>query len=141
MKILLAVDGSTYTKKMLVYLVQNRDMFATHNQSHTLLTVLPPLPVRVRNALSKEQLLQYQAEETDKVLEPVLTWLARHDIRPQVLSRVGDPGSTIAAVAREEKFGLVIMGSHGQGALGNLLMGSVATRVLAECEVPVLLVR
>ena len=141
MKILLAVDGSSYTKKMLVYLVQHRDMFVAPNQSHTLLTVLPPLPVRVRNALSKEQLLQYQAEETDKVLEPVLTWLARHDIRPQVLSRVGDPGSTIAAVAREEKFGLVIMGSHGHGALGNLLMGSVATRVLAECEVPVLLVR
>ena len=108
MKILLAVDGSSYTKKMLVYLVQHRDMFVAPNQSHTLLTVLPPLPVRVRNALSKEQLLQYQAEETDKVLEPVLTWLARHDIRPQVLSRVGDPGSTIAAVAREEKFGLVI---------------------------------
>ena len=141
MKILLAVDGSSYTKKMLVYLVQHRDMFVAPNQSHTLLTVLPPLPVRVRNALSKEQLLQYQAEETDKVLEPVLTWLARHDIRPQVLSRVGDPGSTIAAVAREEKYDLVIMGSHGQGALGNLLMGSVATRVLAECEVPVLLVR
>ena len=141
MKILLAVDGSTYTKKMLVYLVQNRDMFATHNQSHTLLTVLPALPARVRNALSKEQLLQYQAEETDKVLEPVLTYLARHDIRPHVLSRVGDPGSTIAEIARKEKFGMVIMGSHGQGALGNLLMGSVATRVLAECEVPVLLVR
>ena len=126
---------------MLVYLVQHRDMFVAPNQSHTLLTVLPPLPVRVRNALSKEQLLQYQAEETDKVLEPVLTWLARHDIRPQVLSRVGDPGSTIAAVAREEKFGLVIMGSHGQSALGNLVMGSVATEVLARCKVPVLLVR
>ena len=141
MKILLAVDGSSYTKKMLVYLVQHRDMFVAPNQSHTLLTVLPPLPVRVRNALSKEQLLQYQAEETDKVLEPVLTWLARHDIRPQVLSRVGDPGSTIAAVAREEKFGLVIMGSHGHSALTNLVMGSVATQVLAHCQVPVLLVR
>ena len=141
MKILLAVDGSSYTKKMLVYLVQHRDMFVAPNQSHTLLTVLPPLPVRVRNALSKEQLLQYQAEETDKVLEPVLTWLARHDIRPQVLSRVGDPGSTIAAVAREEKFGLVIMGSHGHNALGNLVLGSVATKVLADCKTPVLLIR
>jgi nucleotide-binding universal stress UspA family protein len=33
------------------------------------------------------------------------------------------------------------MGSHGHGALTNLVMGSVATRVLAHCSVPVLLVR
>jgi nucleotide-binding universal stress UspA family protein len=33
------------------------------------------------------------------------------------------------------------MGSHGHGTLGNLVMGSVATQVLAGCKVPVLLVR
>jgi nucleotide-binding universal stress UspA family protein len=35
----------------------------------------------------------------------------------------------------------VMMGTHGHGPLGNLVMGSVATKVLASCEVPVLLVR
>ncbi|HWS05017.1 MAG TPA: universal stress protein, partial [Burkholderiaceae bacterium] len=39
------------------------------------------------------------------------------------------------------KFDLVIMGSHGHSALANLVMGSVATQVLAHCHVPVLLVR
>ena len=33
------------------------------------------------------------------------------------------------------------MGSRGHGALGGLVMGSVATRVLAHCQTPVLLVR
>jgi nucleotide-binding universal stress UspA family protein len=33
------------------------------------------------------------------------------------------------------------MGSHGHGTLGNLILGSVATKVLANCEVPVLIVR
>ena len=32
------------------------------------------------------------------------------------------------------------MGSHGYGALGNLVMGSVATQVLANSKAPVLLV-
>jgi nucleotide-binding universal stress UspA family protein len=36
---------------------------------------------------------------------------------------------------------MVVMGSHGHGALGALLMGSAAQRVLAKCSVPVLLVR
>jgi nucleotide-binding universal stress UspA family protein len=33
------------------------------------------------------------------------------------------------------------MGSHGHGTLGNLVMGSVATKVLAQSKVPLLLVR
>jgi len=33
------------------------------------------------------------------------------------------------------------MGSHGHGSVGNLVMGSVATKALAACKVPVLLVR
>jgi len=36
---------------------------------------------------------------------------------------------------------LVMMGSHGHGALANLVTGSVATKVLALSKVPVLLVR
>jgi nucleotide-binding universal stress UspA family protein len=54
---------------------------------------------------------------------------------------VGHAGETIAKAAESGKFDMLIMGSHGHGALGNLVMGSVATQVLAKCDVPVLLVR
>jgi nucleotide-binding universal stress UspA family protein len=50
-------------------------------------------------------------------------------------------GEVIAKTAESGKFDLVIMGSHGHSAIGNLVMGSVATQVLAHCKVPVLLVR
>jgi nucleotide-binding universal stress UspA family protein len=53
----------------------------------------------------------------------------------------GPAGDNVAAAAEKQKFDLVIMGSHGQGTLGNLVMGSVAGKVLAHCKVPVLLVR
>ena len=36
---------------------------------------------------------------------------------------------------------LIVMGSHGHGALVNLVVGSVATEVLAGCKTPVLIVR
>ena len=52
-----------------------------------------------------------------------------------------DIADTIAATASEGSFDLLMMGSHGHGTLGNLVMGSVATRVLAHCQTPVLLVR
>jgi nucleotide-binding universal stress UspA family protein len=44
-------------------------------------------------------------------------------------------------VATSGKFDLVLMGSRGHSRLMNLVLGSVATQVLAGCGVPVLLIR
>ena len=54
---------------------------------------------------------------------------------------MGSAGELIAKTAHAGKFDLVMMGSHGHSALGNLVMGSVATKVIAQCGVPVMLVR
>ncbi len=140
MKILLAVDGSEYTKKMLAYLATHEGLFGTDN-NYTILTVQPALPSRARAAVGKEIVDQYYAEESEKVLGPVSKFLARHGIDAKSSWKVGHAGETIAKVADSGKFDLVVMGSHGHGALGNLVMGSVATQVLAHCGVPVLLVR
>jgi nucleotide-binding universal stress UspA family protein len=44
-------------------------------------------------------------------------------------------------VADTGKFDMLVMGSHGHGVFGNLVMGSVATQVLSQSKVPVLMVR
>ena len=48
MKILLAVDGSAFTKKMLAYLTTHEELFGSHNDItlFTVQTPLPPRPVR-----------------------------------------------------------------------------------------------
>ena len=140
MKILLAVDGSSYTKKMLAYLTTNLDMFAGDND-YTVLTVQGTLPPRARAAVGKEVVDTYYAEEAAKVLEPVIKYLQRHELKVKSLSKIGNAGETIAKTAASGKFDMVIMGSRGHGALGSLVMGSVATKVLANCDTPVLLVR
>ena len=38
-------------------------------------------------------------------------------------------------------YDLIVMGSHGHGAIANLVLGSVANKVVALSKVPVLLVR
>ena len=99
------------------------------------------LPPRARAAVGKEVVDQYYAEEAAKVLDPVVKFLGRHDLKVKSLSKVGNAGETIAKTAESGKFDMIIMGSRGHGALGSLVMGSVATKVLASCQVPVLLVR
>lgn len=42
---------------------------------------------------------------------------------------------------QQEQAGLIVMGSHGRGWWGRLVLGSVARSVLRQAEVPVLLVR
>ena len=140
MKILLAVDGSAYTKKMLAYVATHDELFAASND-FTLITVQAPLPPRARAAVGAEIANQYHADEAAKVTGPVVKFLKRHGVEAKVVSKVGSAGELIAKTAHAGKFDLVMMGSHGHSALGNLVMGSVATRVLAECKVPVLLVR
>lgn len=50
----------------------------------------------------------------------------------------GDVAEAIAAAARRRRCDLIFLGSHGRGAFGRLLMGSVATRLLSIASVPVL---
>ncbi len=140
MKILLAVDGSDYTKKMLAYMTTHDELFSANN-SYTLLTVNPQLPARARAAVGKEVVETFQREEAEKVLAPVTKFLLRHGIDAKTVSKVGHAGEIISKTADSGKFDLVVMGSHGHGTLGNLVMGSVATQVLAGCQVPLLLVR
>lgn len=140
MKILLAIDGSPYTKKMLAYLTTHDELF-TRNNDYTVFTVTPVLPPRARAAVGKEVVDKYYAEEAEKVLAPVSKFLLRHGIDAKSSWKIGHAGESIAKLADSGKFDLLVMGSHGHGTLVNLVMGSVATQVLANCRVPVLLVR
>ena len=140
MNILLAIDGSPYTKKMLAYLAAHDEMLGT-SHSYTAITVQAALPPRARAALGKETVDSYYAEEGEKVLAPVVKFLARHGVQLKTVTKVGPAGETIAKVAESGKYDLIVMGTHGHGSLGKLVMGSVSTQVLAHCTVPVLLVR
>ena len=140
MKILLAVDGSPYTKKMLTYLATH-DATLGENMDYTVLTVCSEVPPRARKALGKATVDQYYAEEGEKILIPVMRFLAKHGVKAKSQLKVGHAGETIAKIAESGKFDLVIMGTQGVSAFSKLVMGSVSTQVLAQCSVPVLLIR
>lgn len=140
MKILLAVDGSSYSKKMLAYLSTHEALLAP-DSDYTVFHAEPSLPARARAALGKSVVEDYYREESGKVLAPVDKFLRRHGIAAELEWKMGPAGELIGKRAAAGKFDLLVMGSHGHSALGNLVMGSVATQVLAHCKTPVLLVR
>ncbi|MDL5037167.1 universal stress protein [Comamonas resistens] len=140
MKILLAVDGSAYTQKMLAYLTSHQEMLGTGHE-YTIITVQPLLPPRARAALGRDVVEQYYDEESTKILQPVQEFLNGRGVQVQSISKVGPIADTIIKEAQDGKFDLIAMGTHGHGALGRLVMGSVSSQVLAGCTIPVLLIR
>ena len=54
---------------------------------------------------------------------------------------IGDPGHEIANYAEKLDAGLVVVASHGRGAIRHLLLGSVAERVVRLAHCPVLVLK
>jgi nucleotide-binding universal stress UspA family protein len=53
----------------------------------------------------------------------------------------GNPVAQILATAEEKHCDLIVMGTHGRGALMDTMMGSTTSRVLRRSQTPVLSVR
>ncbi|KNZ34336.1 MAG: universal stress protein UspA [Methylibium sp. NZG] len=140
MKILVAADGSPFTKRMLGYLAAHDEWLGPHHQ-YTVLTVALPVPAHAAKMIDRELMRSYYADEADKVFKPIRTFMKAQGIDAGFVSKVGHPSDVIAKEADSGRYDLLMMGSHGHGLLGSLVLGSVATKVLAGCKVPLLLVR
>ena len=140
MKILVPVDGSPFTKRMLAYLAAH-DEWLGGAHAYTLLHVAPAVPPRAASVLDKAVLAAHYSEESEKVFKPLRSFFAKQKIAAEFVAKVGPAADAIAALASKGKFDLVMMGSHGHGALGSLVMGSVTAKVMARCETPLLIVR
>ncbi|MBL8342236.1 MAG: universal stress protein [Rubrivivax sp.] len=140
MKILLAVDGSAYTKRMLAYLTAHDEWLGARHE-YTLVHAVPAVPSRAAAVIDKATLKSYYADSAEQVFKPIRTFLARQGIQATCVSKAGPAAELIVAETGRGRHDLIVMGSHGHGALAQLVLGSVATKVLAKAPVPVLLVR
>ena len=142
MKILIAADASPWTKPMISYVTGHRDWFGAGHE-YTVFTVVRALPthVAVMAEGGPDAIHRYYNKEAEKVFEPIRAAFAQVGIPARWEGRVGAPAEQIAEMAEAGKFDVVVMGARGHGAIGGLLAGSVSTKVLATCKVPVLLIR
>jgi nucleotide-binding universal stress UspA family protein len=140
MKILLAADGSEYTKKAAAFLVTHEKMAGPEDEL-LVLHVQTAVPPRVKTMLGASAIRSYHDEEATKVLGPLERFLKRHKLNFRTMWVVGSPSNEVVRVAKQEKVHMIVMGTHGHGVFGRALMGSVAQSVVSECDIPVLLVK
>jgi nucleotide-binding universal stress UspA family protein len=74
-------------------------------------------------------------------LDELVVGSDRSGPRTTTAIRTGSPIYVIIEYAREHGIDLIVMGTHGRGALAHAVMGSVAERVVRLAPCPVLTVR
>ena len=140
MKILLAVDGSDQTRKMLEYVCAHTELFDSSHE-FVLLHVPVRVPPHATAAVGNATVDDFYQDEAQKVLEPAAAALQARGITARREWRAGHAGETIGRFAEQGGFDMLIMGSHAHGALARLVMGSATSEALENCRTPVLLIR
>ena len=85
-----------------------------------------------------DMLADWEAQAKARLAESIPTTAAANTI---VTTRVGSPYTEIVRYAAQNHIDLIVLGTHGRGAIGHLLLGSVAERVVRTAPCPVLTVR
>ena len=98
--------------------------------------------VPVRGALSDVRAVEQEREAQGmQVLQSAKQMLEQAGVSHDVHVKIGPPAQAIAGFAREYHCELIVMGTRGTGAIANLVIGSVANKVVHLTELPVLLIK
>ena len=141
-KILVAIDGSSHSAKVTKAVIRYVSAYKTPPELHLAFVHLPlPTMGGLIKPIGHEALQRYYREEGEDALRGAkkLFDLAKLACTLHIL--VGPVAESLINQAKKLKCDLIIMGTHGMGAVSGMLLGSVATKTVHLARCPVLLIR
>jgi nucleotide-binding universal stress UspA family protein len=139
LRLLLPIDGSAHSLNAARYVARlarggaRIDLHVLH--------VEEPVAERTHAFLSQEQIKQLQQQDALKRCRHVLQYLRGEGLAFVWHVAAGDPAGEIARYAEDHSVDGIAMGTRGMNPLAKVLLGSVATQVVHEVDVPVTLVK
>ncbi len=140
LKFLLPVDGSDASNRAIATFTTLVDWYKEKPEIH-LLNVQFPQRGNVPLFIDKESIELYQQEEGMKELRAASELLDQADIGYQLHITVGTPQDMILHYAKELNCNQIIIGPRGLGAVKGILLGSVASKIIQQSTIPVLLIK
>jgi nucleotide-binding universal stress UspA family protein len=140
--ILVATDFGEAADRALAY---GRELARTFNATLHVLNVADDVFVRLGGDAYVAVLPELQKDVEQAAHRQLDALLIDNDPQPITVTKAVITSSATAAAivqyATETAIDLIIVGTHGRGAVAHLLMGSVAERVVRTAPCPVLTVR
>lgn len=138
-KILLAFDGSDNSKRALQYIV---DLEARPAEVHVINVQHEPIIMgEYVTADMLQELSNSLLSRARHLLAEAANALQAAGIDHQIHPMLGNVAEQVNEAVKRLGCDTVVMGTRGLGSFGGLMLGSVATRVIHEVSVPVLLVK
>ena len=162
-KILYATDLSENARYAFAYAVSLADLYKA---AITIIHVLPEVPELLDQSvigyISAERWEEIKSQQMNEAKEALIGKRREHlaikealhqfseDVKQQqegagfatdeILVERGNPVEQIIKNAEELNCDLIVMGTHGQGTLADVMLGSTARRVIRRVKMPVLVV-
>jgi len=145
MKILVATDGSEYSKKGVDYAAT---LAQPKNGQIVLLHVVAHDPRIPKDALCfsdceerDKKFLEELKDAGKKMLEQEASKLKETGLTVELRVELGDPSEEIVKVAEEIEADMIVIGVRGVSKWRKILLGSVSEDVIGKTEIPVFIVR
>jgi nucleotide-binding universal stress UspA family protein len=140
-KLLVPFDSSDNAMRALEHAVQ----LAKENGPMELVIVYahqPPIIYgEISLYLSEEKATELQRKHSEDILRPAIEKAKEAGVTFTTQILIGDIPESIVSCAETVGCDAIVMGTRGMSAIGNLVMGSVATKVIHLTKLPVTLVK
>jgi nucleotide-binding universal stress UspA family protein len=140
-EIVVPTDFSEHSLRAVDYGVEIGDKFASHL---TLVYVIEPLLQAADltwTTVDFEELNKAHKISAEQQIKQILDDRIPKRVPCSTAILFGKPFVEILKYAREENADLIVMATHGRGAISHILMGSTAEKVVRKAPCPVLTVK
>jgi len=145
-KILVPTDGTKASKKAIDYAI---GLAEQTKASITILGVVDKsaffsqsIPASATSTNLVTPIEDYLSKLTESYIEQAVKQCSKKGVKPATVIRSGHPVEEIIKEARRSKSNLIVIGSHGKGALESAVLGSVTYGLIHnDTKYPVLVIR
>lgn len=141
MRIAIAVDGSENSLRA----VNHALAFARQlkeNPTLTLINVhLSALISPVARGIDRHQIEQYMDQIAEEELAEGKKAVSAAGMTAKVIKGHGEVAPTILEILKKEGIDMLVVGGKGRGGLGDILLGSIATKLINLSPIPVMVVK
>lgn len=140
-KLLVPFDSSENSKRALKYAL---DLASGNGPIELLIVHAHDSPIvygEIALYVPPEKAAEHQRRHSEDILRPAIEMAKAAGVRFTSDILVGDISKSIVACAESQSCDGIVMGTRGMSAMGNLLLGSVATKVVHLTKLPVTLIK